>query len=75
MMAAGEIAAAIYNTNRRDKSDPVFRADQFVPKPLGDFADPDPEETEPEPEIHIEDLKAVLGVADPLPSKARLVRG
>lgn len=69
MWAAGEIAAAIYNTNRSEKSDPVLSAADFVPKPLSEISKP----AEPEPELDIERLAAFLGTRRD-ESKASLIR-
>jgi hypothetical protein len=42
MAAAGEVAAAVYNTNRGKESDPVLSAADFVPRAL-DAPEPDSE--------------------------------
>lgn len=59
MWAAGEIAAAIYNTNRTSESDHVFTADEFVPKPLEDIS----QQVDDAEEADMDALKAFFGVA------------
>jgi hypothetical protein len=71
MAAAGEIAAAVYNTNRSDRSDPVLSAADFVPKPLAEISSP---ENDPEPELDIEALKGFWGGVNQQSTKARFVK-
>jgi hypothetical protein len=57
MMAAGEIAAAVYNVNRTQRSDHLFTARDFVPKTLQEIAAP----PNPEPELDMATLKSLFG--------------
>lgn len=59
MWAAGTVAAAVYNTNRSNASDPVANASDFVPKSLSEMSQPIDEIPQPEPEI--EALAAFFG--------------
>jgi hypothetical protein len=62
MLAAGEIAAAVYNTNRSSSSDPVVSAADFIPKPYSEISQRDDEIEESE--LDIDTVAEFFGVRE-----------
>jgi len=62
MAGAGEIAAAVYNTNRASASDRLLTAADFIPKPLSEFSQRDDEIEESE--LDIDALTEFFGVRE-----------